>query len=150
MVEQVNTQVKKLRERAENISHTQQQPGYCPATPGSLLTQPLHGDGRLLRMQSRLKEALAVIEEQDRLIHQGCGLYMHLHNSSFILSTTALLGRLQPDFSNMKDEVNSNADNMEGDNSPILSTITDRVPSDVDEYQLLDFDVLPPGTLTLK
>lgn len=126
VVEQVNTQVKKLRERAELISSMQLQPGLCAVTPGSLLKQSFQGDGRLLRMQSRLSEALAVIEEQDRLIHQ------------------ALLGRLQP--ANNKMDYDEVVDNMEGDSSPILTVKADIVAAYVDESDLLDFDVLPPAS----
>ena len=66
MVEQVNSQVKMLRQRAESIVRSCSKP---VATPSSHFQPAARGSYHLL--QFKLAEAMAVIEEQDRLIHEG-------------------------------------------------------------------------------
>ena len=73
VVEQANTQVKMLRQRAEDITRSCSKP-----KPVYALT-PAGGHRQQHYLQCRLVEALAVIEEQDRLIHDGASA-VHLSN----------------------------------------------------------------------
>ena len=68
MVEQANTQVKMLRQRAEDITRSCSKPVYS-LTPGC-------GAGG--RRQQHYLQLLAVIEEQDRLIHDGSSAILAL------------------------------------------------------------------------
>ncbi|RYG69562.1 hypothetical protein EON64_02380 [archaeon] len=62
VVDQANTEVKRLRDRAEGISYQ------------DAMTPSVHG--KIASLKSKLAEAMAVIQEQDRLIHQA--LLSHL------------------------------------------------------------------------
>jgi hypothetical protein len=91
VVEQVNTQVKMLRLRAEKIARpTGATPCPSAALFSSAYKRSSAAEGgnyeRVAHMQFRLAEALTVIEEQDRLIHEGDAIHRMQYTSRVLLS----------------------------------------------------------------
>lgn len=72
VVEQANTEVKRLRERVDEIKHLK-------VTGAQLTEADLDGENpehclikqKLMSLRAQLSEAMCVIQEQDRLIHEG-------------------------------------------------------------------------------